>query len=254
MSLSFDIIALLCITGLIAGFVDSVAGGGGLLTVPALLAAGLPPQVALGTNKLAASFGSFTSSLTFYRKRLFDPALWRHALLATAIGALLGVACVDAIPGKVLEWLLPVAIALTALYSLSLQRTADHPPRVPQPSPQLQRRQWLQGLGLGFYDGAFGPGTGAFWTLSNVRLHRLSLLHATGMTKSMNFVSNICALAAFAWFGHVDLQLGLIMGGAIMVGSLIGAHTAIHFGTRFIRPFFILTVLAMSLYLGWRAW
>ena len=118
----------------------------------------------------------------------------------------------------------------------------------------VYRRQWLQGLGLGFYDGAFGPGTGAFWTLSNIRLHRLSLLHATGMTKSMNFVSNICALSAFAWFGHVDLRIGLVMGGAIMIGALIGAHTAIRFGATFIRPFFMLTVLAMSLYLGWRAW
>lgn len=133
MSLSFDIIALLCITGLIAGFVDSIAGGGGLLTVPALLAAGLPPQVALGTNKLAATFGSFTSSLTFYRNRLFDPAFWRHALLATAIGALLGVACVDAVPSAVLERLLPIAIALTALYSLTLHGAQDHPPQLPQP-------------------------------------------------------------------------------------------------------------------------
>lgn len=74
------------------------------------------------------------------------------------------------------------------------------------------------------------------------------------MTKSMNFVSNICALSAFAWFGHVDLRIGLVMGGAIMIGALIGAHTAIRFGATFIRPFFMLTVLAMSLYLGWRAW
>lgn len=254
MALSPDMFFLLCATGLIAGFVDSIAGGGGLLTVPALLTAGLPPQLALGTNKLAASFGSFTSSLTFYRKKLFDPMFWRHALLATAIGSLAGVAIVDAIPAGVLEKVLPIAIALTALYTLLLRRQPGVSDHMPKASPQLTRRQWLQGLGLGFYDGAFGPGTGAFWTVSNVALHKLSLLKATGMTKAMNFVSNICALTAFSLLGHVNLTIGVVMGLAIMVGALIGSHTAIHFGARFIRPFFTVAVLAMSLYLGWRAW
>ena len=254
MALTLDTLILLCATGLVAGFVDSIAGGGGLLTVPALLAAGLPPQLALGTNKLAATFGSFTASLTFYRKKLFNPILWRHALLATAIGALLGVMVVDRIPAGVLEKVLPLAIALTAIYTLVLRRKTLTSESLPPPSPQLTRRQWAQGLGLGFYDGAFGPGTGAFWTVSNVALHKLSLLNATGMTKAMNFVSNICALTAFALLGHVDLWIGVVMGLAIMVGAFVGAHTAIRFGARFIRPFFILAVLSMSLYLGWRAW
>ena len=111
---------LLCAVAFSAGFIDAIAGGGGLLTVPALLTAGLPPHVVLGTNKLAATFGSFTASLTYYRKRLFNPRYWRRSLIFTAIGAILGTLLVDMISKEALEKILPLLILLSVLSGLAM--------------------------------------------------------------------------------------------------------------------------------------
>jgi uncharacterized protein len=106
-TLTVELLLLLCSVAFVAGYIDAIAGGGGLLTVPALLTAGLPPHVVLGTNKLAATFGSLTASVTYYRKKLFDPYYWRHSLLFTAIGALIGTLVVDQLSTALLEKLLP---------------------------------------------------------------------------------------------------------------------------------------------------
>lgn len=116
------------------------------------------------------------------------------------------------------------------------------------------RTQTAQGLLLGFYDGAAGPGTGAFWTVSVAALHRRDLLHAAGVAKAMNFVSNIISLLVFAMLGYVHLYLGLMMGLSIMCGAYLGAHSAIRFGNRFIRPFFTIIVLILTCQLAWNAW
>jgi len=115
-------------------------------------------------------------------------------------------------------------------------------------------RQWPQGLLLGFYDGVAGPGTGAFWTVSNMLLYPLDLLKASGVARSMNFVSNGVALAVFIVGGQVAWALGIGMGLALMAGAYLGARTAIQGGSRFIRPIFISVVLIMSLRLAWQNW
>jgi len=117
-----------------------------------------------------------------------------------------------------------------------------------------RRRQWPQSLSLGFYDGVAGPGTGAFWTVSSMLLYPLDLLRASGVARTMNFVSNAVALAVFIVGGHVAWVLGIGMGLALMTGAYFGARTAIGGGSRFIRPVFILVVLAMSLRLAWQHW
>ncbi len=231
-----------------------MAGGGGLLTVPALLTTGMPPHLALGTNKLAATFGSSTSSYTFYKKKLFDPVFWRQGLLATAVGAIAGTIFVDAISTDWLERLLPLIIAFTAIYTLFSKPNAGISERLPKNDRQLQLRLWAQGSLLGFYDGMAGPGTGAFWTVSNLWLHRLSILLATGVARAMNFVSNACSLSAFIYFGHVNFIVGLSMGICIMAGAYLGAHSAIRLGAKFIRPVFICVAMAMAIKLAFDAW
>jgi uncharacterized protein len=245
------ILAALALVAFIAGFIDAIAGGGGLLTIPALLTAGLPPHLVLGTNKLCATFGSATASYTFFRRKLFVPAQWRNALLGTAIGALLGAVIAHWMPAAWLNQLLPGVVFLCGLYLL-FART-PHTRQVSDNSIATIR-QWPQGLSLGFYDGVAGPGTGAFWTVSTLLLYPLDLLRASGVARSMNFVSNACALSVFIISGHVAWLLGICMGLALMAGAFLGARSAIKGGSRFIRPIFILVVMALTARLAWQHW
>lgn len=250
LSIDLPVLAALLAVAFFAGFIDAIAGGGGLLTLPALLTAGLPPHLVLGTNKLCATFGSATASFTFYRRKLFDPVQWRRALVATAIGAALGAGLAHLIPARWLNQLLPLVVFVCGLYLLI------NPAPAPRDNnaPIGKRRQWPQGLGLGFYDGIAGPGTGAFWTVSSLLLYPLDLLRASGVARSMNFVSNGTALAVFIISGQVAWVLGLGMGLALMAGAYLGARTAIRGGSKFIRPIFILVVLLLSLRLAWQHW
>ncbi|WP_105167695.1 TSUP family transporter [Pseudoalteromonas sp. T1lg23B] len=237
---------LLCVVALAAGFIDAIAGGGGMLTVPALLTAGLPPHVTLGTNKLASSFGSITASLTYYRQQLFNPKFWAASIFATAIGAVLGTLLVDFLSTEFLNKLLPVIIILVACYSLfgKLSPTESH--TLPPVTQALKIKQWVQGLCLGFFDGMAGPGAGTFWTASNSILYKISLLLNCGLARSMNFVSNFISLITFVALGHVNFLLGLSMGVFLMLGAWIGAHSAIKFGNKLIKPLFNTVVIILA--------
>lgn len=249
-----SVLVILCTVAFVAGFIDAIAGGGGLLTIPALLTAGLPPHLALGTNKLAATFGSLTASVTYYRKRLFDPVFWRRSLLYTAIGAVLGTLLVDQLSSESLEKFLPVVILLAAIYTLFNRIVPDDQLELPKQNRRLFWQQRSQGLALGFYDGVAGPGTGAFWMVSTMALYRINLLLTCGVARTMNFISNGVSLAVFLLLGHVFILLGLAMGLCLMAGAWLGAHSAIRFGSRFIRPVFISVVVAIALRLAWQAW
>ena len=247
-------VLMLCVAAFSAGFIDAVAGGGGLLTVPALLTAGLPPHMALGTNKLAATFGSSTASWTYFKKNLFNPTFWRNSIIATAIGAVLGTLTVDYLSTDFLEKWLPVVIFGAALYTLLSRQKPDNQIKLPDITKKLKMTQIGQGMMLGFYDGLAGPGTGAFWTVSNMAFYKMNLLLCCGVARTMNFVSNFFSLIAFVALGHVNYALGLGMGVCMLVGAYIGAHSAIKFGGKFIRPVFITVVLAIAVKLTLEAW
>ncbi|MFI3245923.1 MAG: TSUP family transporter [Ferrimonas sp.] len=252
--LPVDVIVALAVVAFIAGFVDAIAGGGGLLTIPALLTTGLPAHLVLGTNKLAATFGSATAGWTFYRKRLFDPAFWKKSIIGTGIGAAVGALAVNVVSVDWLEKLLPLLIITIAIYTLCNRTPDASNQQLPEITPKLQRTQWLQGLSIGFYDGFAGPGTGAFWTASNMMLYKMNILLCSGLARCMNFVSNATSLGFFIALGHVNFTLGIIMGSAIMAGAWLGAHSAIRFGGRFVRPVFITMVMALAAKLAWGAW
>ena len=246
--------ALLCAVALAAGFIDAIAGGGGMLTVPALLTAGLPPHLTLGTNKLAASFGSLTASVTYFRKKLFNQRFWAASILATAIGALIGTLVVDYLSIEFLNKLLPVVIILVACYSLFGSLSTTEHNELPELDGKTKVKQWLQGLGLGFFDGLAGPGTGTFWTASNSLLYKMSLLLNCGLARSMNFVSNFISLITFVALGHVNFLLGITMGFFLMLGAWLGAHSAIKFGGKMIRPVFNTVVIVLVLKLIYEAY
>lgn len=249
-----DLLLILCAVAFIAGYIDAIAGGGGLLTVPALLTAGLPPHLVLGTNKLAATFGSLTASVTYYRKRLFNPRYWRRSLGYTAVGALIGTLVVDQLSTELLDKLLPLLVLLAAIYTLFNRIQPDDRLQLPAENNKLYWQQRLQGLTLGFYDGVAGPGTGAFWMVSSMAMYKINLLLTSGVARTMNFISNGFSLVAFMALGHVDYVLGIAMGLCLMLGAFLGAHSAIRYGSKFIRPVFISVVIAIALRLAWQAW
>ncbi|AXQ16252.1 MULTISPECIES: TSUP family transporter [Shewanella] len=246
--------AILAAVGLLAGFIDAVVGGGGLLSIPALLTVGMPPHLALGTNKLAACFGSSMAAFTYYRKQLLTPKFWLFAFIATAVGAVIGSIAVYLIDTRWLEKILPLLIIAIALYSLFSPGAMGCSQCKPVTETPAKHKQILQGLGLGAYDGFAGPGIGAFWAVSSTALYRLPFLHSSALARAMTFVSNITALMIFLLLGKVHLLVGVVMGLCMMLGSYIGAHSAIRFGMPFIRPLFIAIVVLIAANLAWSAW
>lgn len=244
-------LALLLAAALVAGMVDAIAGGGGLIVLPALLAAGLPPHVALGTNKLAGTFGTLSATAAFIRKGLLRPRHWRATAVLTAAGAAAGTLLVSVLDAQVVRGLIPPVVILAGLYVMLRRPPRRIGPGVPAPEP---RSGPVLGSALGFYDGLVGPGTGAFWVSGAMALFRLDLVQASGLARAMNFVSNVVSLTAFALLGMVDYTLGLAMAAALMGGAWIGAHTAIRYGAPFIRPVFLAVVVALAGSLIWEHW
>lgn len=247
-------LVFLAVIAFTAGFIDAVAGGGGMLTIPALLSIGLPPHIALGTNKLASSFASSTAAVTFYRKKLFQPKFWFHAFFATLFGATFGTFVVDAISTEWLEKAIPLVVLATAIYTIWHKSPPSTGSTLPARGKRFTLTQWVQGLTLGFYDGVAGPGTGAFWMVSNMAIYRLNILLASGIAKAMNFTSNFTSFVTFALLGHVNWVLGLTMGVCLMLGAVVGAHSAIRYGAKFIRPVFVTVVSIMATKLAYEAW
>lgn len=235
---------LLFLAALAGGLIDAIAGGGGLITIPALLAAGLPPQFALGTNKFQASFGSFTASLHYTREGVVRPRDAKTGIIFTLLGAAAGAWSVQQIRIEVLEMLIPVLLLAVALYSLFSHRLDERErrPRFPEGSFYV-----VVGFALGFYDGFFGPGAGSFWAIALVSGLGYGLTRATGYTKVMNFTSNVVSLGVFLLGGVVILPLGLLMGIGQIAGARIGAGLVIRRGAPLIRPVFIGVVLLTSL-------
>ncbi len=235
---------LLSLAGFFAGLVDSIAGGGGLITLPTLLALGLPPHQALGTNKFQATFGSITSSYNFVKHGGVSLRASVLGIIFTAVGAATGAQVVQMVRGDILEWAIPfllLAILAYVIFSPDLGKHDSHP-RWSRPVFFL-----VFGLGIGFYDGVFGPGTGSFWPVAMVLFLGLNLVKATGYTKVMNVTSNIVSLIVFFIGGKVVLVPGLCMGLGEILGARIGATLVIRKGVKFIRPVFIAVVLATTL-------
>ena len=235
---------VLFVTGLVAGTVDAIAGGGGLLTLPALLGFGLPAPLALGTNKLGAVFGSGSASWSFARRGAVRLRECRLGFALTALGAVGGAFTVRRLDpqflGALIPWLL-VAIVVYMVFRPKLGETSRHHRMEPLPF------YLLFGLALGFYDGFFGPGVGSFWTIAFVTVLGHDFVRAAGHTKVMNFASNLAALAFFAAAGTVFWLPGLVLGAGQLLGGRLGAHLAMTRGARFIRPIFLTMAALVAL-------
>lgn len=239
-----ELLLALLMVAMLAGWVDAIGGGGGLLCIPALLWAGFTPLETLATNKLQGSFGAATAAINYTRHGLVD---WRGQKLAIALtfsGAVCGSLLVQQLDTSLLATLIPLLLIGFALYFWLSPRISDHEQRQ-RISPALFAA--TVGFGVGFYDGFFGPGTGTFFTMAYVALLGYSLPRATGNTKLLNFTSNVAALLFFALSGHIVWLVGLVMGVGQILGGYLGSTMAVKHGTKLIRPVLVTVSLLISL-------
>lgn len=244
LALAPEFLLLLFGIGLVAGMVDAIAGGGGLITLPALLSAGLPPAQALATNKLQGSFGTFSSSLYFVRNGLISLREMKFLIVCTFIGSALGTLLVQRIDPGFLNSIIPLLLILIALYFWLSPRIQDEDAkqRIGQNMFAL-----TVGFGAGFYDGFFGPGAGSFFAIGFVSLLGFGLMEATAHTKILNFTSNFSSLLFFILGGSVVWSLGLTMGMGQVIGARLGAKLVISKGSRLIRPLIVGVSILISL-------
>jgi uncharacterized protein len=228
----------------LAGWIDAIAGGGGMVTVPLLLAIGVPPPMVLGTNKFQAMFGSFTAARHYVRSDVVDTRDALPGIAWTFIGSAAGTLAVQQIDPAVLNVIIPfllLAIAVMMLVSPDLGGSA-HRARMTRAAFYT-----VAGLALGFYDGFFGPGVGSFWAIAFVLGLGFDLRKATGYTKVMNFTSNIVSFVVFAIGGFVLWLPGVVMAAGQITGARLGSGMVVKRGTRFIRPVFIAIVILTTL-------
>lgn len=249
----FDLVMLLA-AALFAGFVDAVAGGGGLIQVPALLVAlpGEPPATIFGTNKLSSILGTGNAAVR-YARRISLP--WGIAVPAAIMAFLFsfgGAAAVSWLPREVVRPLVLCLLVVVLAYTVIKPNFgAASGPRL---APALEKRRALAvGAVLGFYDGFFGPGAGSFLIFAFVRFFRLDFLHASSAAKVVNFSTNAAALVYFVPTGHVLWATGLAMAAFNIGGALLGARLALRHGSGFVRWMFIAVASVLIARLGFDA-
>jgi uncharacterized membrane protein YfcA len=248
---TYGVLALLALAALAAGFVDAVVGGGGLIQIPALLL-GLPqatPVQILATNKLSSICGTTVSSATYYRRIRPDPQVFVPLMLFAFAGSVVGALVASNIPKSAFDPIVLVALVVVGAYVLF--------------RPQLGEVTELRfagrhhtaaavtvGLGVGFYDGALGPGTGSFFVFGLVGLLGYSFLEASAKARLANWATNFAALCVFVPQGAVLWRTGLVLGACNLVGGYLGARTAVSRGARFVRVFFVVVVSGFIVRIG----
>lgn len=231
----------------LTGFVDAIAGGGGLLMMPALLTTGLPPLVVLGTNKVQSMCGTSMAAWRFRKAGLFSLRANLPGVAAAFAGASAGALLIQRLDAQVLRLIVPLLLIAVALYTVLSPRMTDA-----DRYPRLTERGYLPVAGgIAFYDGFFGPGAGQFYATTLVALRGLGLTRATALTKLLNVTSNVASAIVFAAGGHVLWLLGVCMGAGAMAGAWLRAHFATRFGARLIRPLLVVVSLGLTGRLVW---
>lgn len=235
---------ILMAAAFISGFVDAIAGGGGLITVPALLLAGIPPVEALATNKLQAIFGSGSAAYSYATNGYVNLKKQLPSALACLFGAALGAFTAMRIPSTYLEAALPVVLIGIAIFFALKHQLGD-----------ADRAQVLSAFVVGFfvtpliafYDGLFGPGGGSFYMIAFVSLAGYGMVKATAHTKLLNFSSNLGGFIVFAMFGAVIWKTGLMMGIGQALGARLGAAVAMRKGSAVIKPLLVITCVLLAI-------
>ncbi|RDI37574.1 TSUP family transporter [Aquicella lusitana] len=251
--LSFDIsnhylLCLLFTVGLVAGMVDAIVGGGGLITLPALSGVGLPPSIAIGTNKLQAFFGTFSATLSFYRKNMYSIRTINKGIIPILVGALIGAIVSQSLSVAVLSKIMPFLLLFILTYVILVPKFGSE-----NLTPKMNETPFyfFGGALLGFYDGFFGPGVGSLWIFALSYFLGYNLLKASAYTKVFNLVSNVVATVCFIIGGNINYKIAVVMAIGQFIGGKIGTQVALKGGFIVIKPLFILVsagVISMLIY------
>lgn len=242
--LTQSLLLLVFLMGAVAGFVDSIAGGGGLITVPTLLFTGLDPLAALGTNKLQSAMGEITASANYIAKKQLSFNGLLGGLIYTVIGSTLGAVAVSYLPKQLLEMLIPILLLAITVYSIFSKKLRS----IESMKPLISKQTFYLACGLviGFYNGFFGPGVGSIWIVAFIILLGYTVKQASMATKPLNLVGNLSSLVYFIHIGKINFIYGLTMGAGQIVGAFFGSYVVLKNGDRIVRPVFITVCLVVS--------
>lgn len=243
MEITLLLLLILLLVAMLAGWVDTIAGGGGLIVLPVLLFVGLPPLAALATNKSQGCVGTFTATFSLFRQGYLRQRSLLKLVVYAAIGGALGTWLIQRLDTSWLAWLIPLLLVSVAVYFLFAPKR-----------PKQQARRWGDpSVALvGFYDGAVGPGTGSFFAATGVAGRGRTLVDATIEAKLFNFTTNIVSLLLFASAGQVIWAIGLTMMVGQAIGAWVASHSIVSLGDKLIRPMVIVMSLALSAQQLWQ--
>lgn len=247
--LDISVIVILFVFGFLGAFINSIVGGGGMITLPVLLFVGLPPATAIATNKLAATLGNLTSMLTFLRAGKIDYKLLRPIVPLVFIGSMLGALTVNFISPDLLKPLIFVMLVVVLIYTVIKKDWGS----IEKRREMTKKRKFLfigVLIAIGFYDGFLGPGTGSFIIFAFI-LMGFDFIQASGNAKLLNFTSNFAALIMFIFLDTINYSYGIIMGLSMIAGAFAGAKFALGRGTRYVRIIFILVTSLLILKNGY---
>jgi uncharacterized membrane protein YfcA len=238
----------------IAGFVDSIAGGGGLISLPAYFAAGLPPHAALATNKFSSVCGTFTSVVRYWRAGAVSAVVGLWAAAGALIGSAVGARAVLLVPAPVVLSGMLVVVPLALAVFLLRDRVAPGAAGSRGKARSVAVKSFVIGVVIGGYDGFYGPGTGTFLAIAFSAFLGLGLLSASGNARLANLASNLGSVAVFLYGGRVLFPLALYAAAAGIAGNLVGSRLAVEKGDRIIRPLMVAVLFLLLATVVWRRW
>ena len=238
---SIEILTFLFFVGVVAGFLDTLVGGGGLLAVPALLLSGIPPIYVLGTNKFQGSMGTGIATFLLFRKKKLDWNSVKNLMFASFIGSIVGGVIIQFVDTQFLSFVIPIVLVFIAIYFI----VSPKPKSTVSNSKPNKKFELFAVPVVGFYDGMFGPGAGSFFAMTGVMLKKLEIIQATILAKPLNFASNIAGFIVFFSFGHIAFLIGLLMMMGQMIGAFFGTHYLLKANPLIIR--FLIVIISISM-------
>ena len=238
---SIEILTFLFFVGVVAGFLDTLVGGGGLLAVPALLLSGIPPIYVLGTNKFQGSMGTGIATFLLFRKKKLDWNSVKSLIFASFIGSIVGGVIIQFVDTQFLSFVIPIVLVFIAIYFI----ISPKPKSTVSNSKPNKKFELFAVPVVGFYDGMFGPGAGSFFAMTGVMLKKLEIIQATILAKPLNFASNIAGFIVFFSFGHIAFLIGLLMMIGQMIGAFFGTHYLLKANPLIIR--FLIVIISISM-------